>query len=64
MKLHDCCCGAKPQVTYKIDKSGDFVIACTNCDNSTPECYSLQEAVSLWNEQYYCALPPYDFVIG
>jgi hypothetical protein len=58
MKLHDCCCGGVPQVTYKNDAYGDFVIACTNCNNSTPKCYSLKDAVSLWDQVYCRALPP------
>ncbi len=64
MKLQDCCCGGMPQVTYKINDHSDHVIACTNCDNSTPKCDNLSEAVSLWNEVYYCALPPYAFEIA
>jgi len=64
MKLQDCCCGGLPQVTYKINEHSDFVVACTNCDNSTPKCDSLSEAVSLWNQVYYCALPPYEFEIA
>ena len=60
MKLQDCDCGGIPEVTYKINEHSDFAIACTNCDNSTPKCDSLSEAVSLWNQIYCCALPPYE----
>jgi len=60
MKLKDCGCGGKPQVTYKIDEHGDFVIACTNCGNSTPKCYSLKEVVSQWDQVYCCTLPPHE----
>ena len=64
MKLQDCCCGSVPQVTYKINEHNDFLVACTNCDNSTPKCDSLIEAVLLWNQVYYCALPPYEFEVA
>ena len=64
MKLKDCGCGGIPQVNYKIDAYGDFVITCTNCDNSTPKCYSLVEAVSLWNQTYWNALPPYEMELS
>ena len=63
MKLQNCCCGGLPEVTCKINRHNDFVIACANCDNSTPKCDRLGEAVSLWNQVYYCALPPYEFEI-
>jgi hypothetical protein len=63
MKLQDCCCGGMPQVTFNINEHSDFVVACANCDNSTPKCESLSEAVSLWNQIYYCALPSYEFEI-
>jgi len=63
MKLQDCCCGGMPEITYKINEHSDFVVACPNCDNSTPMCDSLIDAVSLWNQVYYCALPPYEFEI-
>ena len=59
MKLKDCYCGGIPQVTYKIDALGDFVIACTYCGNSTPKCYSLKEAAVLWNQTYSHALRPH-----
>ena len=60
MKLRDCGCGCIAQVTYKINEHNDFVIGCTVCDNSTPICESLKEAVSLWNYIYFYALPPYE----
>ena len=60
MKLHDCCCGGIPEVTYNINDQSDFVVKCMNCDNSTPKYHSLRMAVSVWNQVYYCALPPYE----
>ena len=63
MKLQDCCCGGIPEVTYMINEHSDFVVACNNCDDSTPKWDSLRDAVSLWNQVYYCALPPYEFEI-
>jgi len=64
MKLQNCCCGGMPQVTFKINEHSDFVVACANCDNSTPKCESLSEAVSLWNQVYYFALHSYEFEIA
>jgi hypothetical protein len=60
MKLKDCDCGGIAQVTYEINEHNFFVIGCTVCGNQTPICESLREAVSLWNQIYYCALPPYE----
>ena len=60
MKLRDCDCGGIAQVTYEINEHNDFVISCTVCGNQTPICQSLREAVSLWNQIYHCALPPYE----
>ena len=60
MKLQDCDCGGIPEVAYKINEHSDFVISCTGCDNRTPICENLAEAVSLWNQIYCCALPPYE----
>ena len=60
MKLHDCDCGGTPEVTYKINEHNYFAVVCTFCDNRTPMCDSLTEAVSLWNQIYCCALPPYE----
>ena len=60
MKLKDCDCGGIAQVTYEINEHNEFVIGCTVCGNQTPICESLREAVSLWNQIYYCALPPYE----
>ncbi len=59
MKLKDCGCGGKPQVTFKINEHSDFVAGCTVCDNRTPICKSLAEAVSEWNQIYCCSLPFY-----
>ena len=58
MKLQECDCGGAPQVTYKINEHSDFVVECTFCGNQTPMCESLVEAVSLWNQIYYCTFPP------
>jgi hypothetical protein len=60
MKLQDCDCGSMAQVTYEINEHNDFVIGCTVCDNRTPICESLIEAVSLWNQIYCYALPSYE----
>jgi hypothetical protein len=60
MKLKDCGCGSNAQVTYEINDHNEFVISCTVCDNRTPICDSLIEAVSLWNQIYYYAFPPYE----
>jgi hypothetical protein len=59
MKLKDCGCGCMAQVTYEINGHNDFVIGCTVCDNRTPACESLIEAVSMWNQIYCYALPLY-----
>ena len=64
MKLQDCDCGGIPEVTYKINEHSDFVVVCTNCENRTPMCDSLSEAVSLWNQVYCCTLPRYEFDIA
>ena len=60
MKLQDCGCGGIPQVTYEINEHNNFVVGCTVCDNRTPMCESLREAVSLWNQIYCCTLPSYE----
>ncbi|MHC4459525.1 MAG: hypothetical protein ACYS0I_20995 [Planctomycetota bacterium] len=60
MKLQDCDCGGIAQVTYEINEHNNFVISCTVCDNRTPICESLREAVSQWNQIYYYALPSYE----
>ncbi len=60
MKLQDCDCGGIAQVTCEIDENNDFVVGCSVCDNRTPSCESLIESVLLWNQIYYCALPPYE----
>jgi hypothetical protein len=60
MKLKDCGCGGIAQVTYEISDHNEFVIGCTVCDNRTPACESLMEAVSLWNQIYYYAFPLYE----
>jgi hypothetical protein len=60
MKLKECGCGCLAQVTYKINEHNNFVVGCTVCDNRTPICESLIEAVSLWNQIYWYALPPYE----
>jgi hypothetical protein len=57
MKLRDCDCGGIPQVTYEINDHNDYVVGCTVCDNRTSVCENLSEAVSLWNETYYCKAP-------
>jgi len=59
MKLRDCDCGGIAQVTYEINEHNKFVVGCTICDNQTPVCDSLMEAVSLWNHIYCYALPAY-----
>ena len=53
MKLQDCGCGNIAQVTYEINEHNRFVVGCSVCDNRTPICEGLLEAVSLWN-QIYC----------
>ena len=58
MKLKDCDCGGIPQVTYNIHGDSEYLIRCTFCDNQTPACENLREAVSLWNRNYCCALSP------
>ena len=60
MKLQECDCGGIAQVTYKINEHNDFVVGCTVCDNRTPACESLMEAVLLWNQIYFSALPSYE----
>jgi hypothetical protein len=60
MKLKDCGCGNIAQVTYEINEHNEFVIGCSVCDNTTPACGSLMEAVSLWNHIYCYATPPYE----
>ena len=60
MKLKDCDCGGKAQVTYEINEHNNFVVGCTICDNRTPTCGSLIEAVTLWNQIYWYALPSYE----
>ena len=62
MKLQDCDCGGTAQVTYNIDDNAEFVVGCAACGNQTPVCESLNEAVSLWNQIYCCALPPSEIV--
>ncbi len=59
MKLKDCDCGDTPQVTYNIIDNSEFAVSCTVCGNQTHTCNSLLEATSLWNQIYYCTLPPY-----
>lgn len=60
MKLQNCGCGCIAQVTYEINEHNNFVVGCSVCDNRTPICESLLEAVLLWNQIYYYALPPYE----
>jgi hypothetical protein len=60
MKLQECGCGCMAQVTYKINGHNDFVVGCSVCDNSTPICETLMEAVSFWNEIYCYAFPTYE----
>lgn len=59
MKLQDCDCGYLAQVTYEINGHNNFVVGCSVCDNRTPTCESLSEAVSLWDHIYWYALPTY-----
>ena len=60
MKLQDCDCGGIPQVTYKFNDSLKFLVGCVVCGKQTPICRSLREAVTLWNQIYWCALSPYE----
>ena len=60
MKLQDCDCGGIAHVTYKINEHNEFVVGCSACGNQTPICESLIETVSMWNQIYCCALPPYE----
>jgi hypothetical protein len=60
MKLQNCGCGYKAQLTYGINEHNYFVVGCTVCDNRSPIYESLTEAVSLWNRIYFYALPSYE----
>jgi hypothetical protein len=60
MKLKDCDCGGIPQVTYNINDDSEYFIECTVCDNQTPVCESLMEAVLLWNQIYHLVLSTYE----
>ena len=60
MKLKNCSCGCIAQVTYAINDHNEFVIGCSVCDNRTPVCDSLTEAVSMWNLVYCHAFPTYE----
>ena len=59
MKLKDCVCGGLPQVTYDINGDSEYFVKCSVCDNQTPICENLMDAVLLWNQIYYLALPTY-----
>jgi hypothetical protein len=60
MRLEDCDCGGIPQVTYNIIDDSEYFVGCTVCDNQTPVCESLMEAVLLWNRTYCCTLTTYE----
>jgi hypothetical protein len=60
MKPRDCGCGCIAQVTYEINEHNNFVVGCSVCDNRTPTCESLLEAVSLWNLIYCIAFSTYE----
>lgn len=60
MKLKDCDCGGIPQVAYNINDDSEYFVGCTVCDNQTPACESLMEAVLLWNLTYCCTLTAYE----
>ena len=62
MKLKDCDCGGAAKVTYDTNGNGKFVVGCIACGNQTPSCESVEEAVTLWNKTYCCALIPYNKV--
>ena len=57
--LTDCRLAAA-NITNPDQNMNDFVVGCIVCDNRTPMCDSLTEAISLWNQIYCCALPPYE----
>ena len=60
MKLKDCDCGGIPQVAYNINDDSEYFVECTVCDNQTPVCDNLMEAVLLWNQTYCWALSPHE----
>ena len=60
MKLKDCDCGGIPLVTYNINDDSEYFVKCTVCDNQTPICENLIEAVLLWNLTYCCSLTTYE----
>jgi len=60
MKLKDCACGGIPKVTYRLNDKIEFRVGCTACDNRTPVCRNLREAVILWNQTYWCDLHSYE----
>jgi hypothetical protein len=60
MKLQDCDCGCIAQFTYEINEHNSIVVGCTVCDNRTPMCESLIEAISLWNKIYCYTVPSFE----
>ena len=60
MKLKDCECGGISQAFYNVIDGSEYFVGCTVCDNKTPNCESLIEAVLLWNQTYCCGLPPHE----
>ena len=62
MKLYDCGCGGIPQVIYKINDNLEYAVVCETCGNQTPVCHTVKEAVVLWNQTYFRALPSYEMV--
>ena len=60
MKLYDCDCGGIPQVIYEISNKLKYAVICESCGNQTPVCKTVREAVALWNQTYYRALPSYE----
>ena len=57
MKIHDCRCGAVPEVKHVNNDILEYVVICSVCRKKTPICASPREAVTLWNQTPGRALP-------
>ena len=49
MKLNDCGCGGKPQLTFNVEGNDLFAISCPTCGNATPGYVYLDSAELMWN---------------
>ena len=49
MKLHDCGCGGKPQLTFNVEGNDLFTISCPSCGNSTIGYAHLETSELIWN---------------